>query len=157
MAVTLAQIGAALKSRFATLGGLPVAWPNVDFKPALTGYIAFSIEHAPVTRLGFGTWRRHGGTIVATIATGPQTGSGAGDAAADSILALFAADTLIALPSGDNLRITDTPSVRGGYRDDAYWRTPITIPFEVLSGDSTVVPPLLAVFDANVFEAGVFE
>lgn len=130
-----AQIGAALKARLAALTftpALPVAWPNRDFVP--TGdHLMAAIVPAEAQRLGVKAMHRFAGTMVLTVCTAGGKGSGEGDGKADAVAAHFAADLVLPLSGGGSLRITAAPSVREGFIDAGYWRTPVLIQFEVLA------------------------
>lgn len=130
-----AQIGAALKARLATLAfspAIPVGWPNRDFVP--TGdHMTVAIVPAESQRLGVTAMHRFAGSMVVTVCTAGGKGSGEGDGKADAVAAHFAADLRLPLSGGNTLRITQAPSVREGFIDKGYWRTPVTIPFEVLT------------------------
>lgn len=130
------QIGAALKARLATLTfspAIPVGWPNRDFVP--TGdHMTVAIVPAESQRLGVTAMHRYSGSLVVTVCTqNTRNGSGESDGKADAVAAHFAADLRLPLSGGKTLRITQAPSVREGFIDKGYWRTPVTIPFEVLT------------------------
>lgn len=130
-----AQIGAALKARLASLTftpALPVAWPNRDFVPA-GDHLTAAIVPAEAQRLGVKAMHRYAGTLVVTVCTQGGRGSGEGDGKADAVAAHFAADLRLPLSGGGSLRITQAPSVREGFIDAGFWRTPVLIPFEVLA------------------------
>lgn len=130
-------ISDALKAHMAALTfspAIPIGWPNRDITPPVDGsrYMVFSIVRAASQRTTIGGGNRWSGSIVVNIATPPGKGSGAGDSLADAVAAHFPAD--LALAAGDNrLRITGTPYAREGYADAGMWRTPLVIPFEVMT------------------------
>ncbi len=130
-----AEIGAALKARLAALTftpALPVGWPNRDIVP--TGdHLTAAIVPAEAQRLGVHAMHRFAGTMVVTVCTSGGKGSGEGDGKADAVAAHFPADLRLSLSGGGSLRITQAPSVREGFIDAGYWRTPVLIPFEVLA------------------------
>lgn len=129
-----AAIGTALKAKLAALTFspvIPVAWSNRDFVPTGERFLAAEIVPAPVQRLTIRGANRFAGALVVTVASKGGKGSGEGDGIADAVAAHFPAD-LVLTTSGGRLRVTATPSVRQGYLDGAYWRTPVTVPFEVL-------------------------
>ena len=131
-----AQIGAAIKARLDLLAfnpAIPVAWPNRDFTPDGSRYLAAMIEAAPNRRLTIGGRHRYSGSMIVRACIPLNGGSGQGDGVADAIAAHFPADLSITLSGGSVLRVPEAPSVRGGYRDDGYWHTPVIIPFEVLT------------------------
>ena len=129
------KIGAALKARLASLTftpALPVAWPNRDFVPD-GDHLSAAINRIPNERLGVQAMHRIGGTLVVTVVTAVGKGSGEGDGKADAVAAHFPADLSLPLTGGGHVRIIAAPSVREGFADGGYWRTPVTIPFEVIT------------------------
>lgn len=129
------EIGAALKGRLSTLTFSPpigVAAPNRDYVPDGKRHIAVEILHAPNDRLTLSGNHRHSGTCVVTVAIPTGGGSGEADGIADAVAAHFPCDLAMPLPGGGAVRVTAAPSVRGGFRDGPFWRTPVAIPFEVL-------------------------
>jgi len=135
--VIAAQIGAALKAKLAALSfspEIPVAWPGRDFDPAgLDKYLVAAIENAPNERLGIKAMHRRAGSLIVTVCSRMNRGSGQGDGIADAVADHFPCDLRLDLSGGSRLRVTTAPSVRGGYQDGGTWRTPVVIPFEVLS------------------------
>ncbi len=129
------QIGAALKARLSSLTftpALPVGWPNRDFVPS-GDHLTVAIVPAEAERLGVKAMHRRAGNMVVTVCTAGGKGSGEGDGKADAVAAHFPADLRLSLSGGGSLRITQAPSVREGFIDAGYWRTPVLIPFEVLT------------------------
>lgn len=129
--MTAAEIGAALKARLAALTftpAIPVAWPNKDFVPTGERFLVAQIVRAPAERIGIKARARMTGSLVVTVASRTGNGSGEADGLADAVAAHFPAD----LKLGD-LRITAAPSVRDGFADAGYWRTPVVVPFEALT------------------------
>jgi len=133
--MTAAAIGAALKARLGTLSfspAIPVAWPNKDFTPTGDRFLQATIAHAPNQRVTIRAQHRRSGSLVVTVASRPNNGSGEGDGLADAVAAHFPADLMLAA-GANRLRITEDPSIRDGFLDGAFWRTPVVIPFEVLA------------------------
>lgn len=129
-----AAIDAALKARVAALTfspAIPVAWPNKDYTPTGERYLAVDIVPAPNQRMTLGGASRKAGSLVITVASRPNNGSGEGDGVADAVAAHFPVDLKLTTTEGI-VRITEEPSIRGGFIDGAFWRTPVVIPFEVL-------------------------
>lgn len=137
------QIGAALKARLSSLTftpALPVGWPNRDFVPS-GDHLTVAIVPAEAERLGVKAMHRFAGSMVVTVCLqrggavqgSAGGGSGRGDGIADAVAAHFPADLRLSLSGGGTLRITQAPSVREGFIDAGYWRTPVLIPFEVLT------------------------
>ncbi len=133
--MTAAAIGAALKARLGTLSfspAIPVAWPNKDFSPDGDRFLQATIVPAPNQRITIRAQHRRSGSLIVTVASRVNNGSGEGDGLADAVAAHFPAD-LILDAGGNRLRITEAPSIREGFQDGGYWRTPVIIPFEVLA------------------------
>lgn len=127
-----AQIGAALKAKLAALSfapPIPVAWPNRDFTPAGFRYIAAQIDGLPNDRLTISGHHRISGVLIIGVVIPAGGGTGEADGIADAVAAHFPCDLRLTIASGA-LRITQEPSIRSGFRDGAYWRVPVTIPFE---------------------------
>jgi hypothetical protein len=127
-----AQIGAALKARIDSLSftpAIPLAWPNKDFKPDGPRFIQVQILPAPNQRLTLNGRHRRYGSLILTVASRVANGSGEGDGLADAVAAHFPCD--LTLDAGGHvLRITDAPSVREGFLEGGFWRTPVVIPYE---------------------------
>lgn len=129
------EIGAALKARLAALTfspAIPISWPNRDFAPGGTRYLAAQIEGIPNQRLTIGGAHRIAGTLLVSVVIPAGGGSGEADGIADAVAAHFPCDLRLSLSSA-TLRVISAPSVRTGYRDGAYWRVPVVISFEVLT------------------------
>lgn len=132
--MTAAAIGAALKAHLASLTfspAIPIAWPNKDYTPDGSRFLAVEFVRAPNERLTLNGRHRRGGSVVVTVASRVNNGSGEGDGLADAVAAHFAVDTVLDA-DGQRVRITAEPSIRGGFIDGGYWRTPVVIPFEAL-------------------------
>lgn len=133
--MTAAAIGAALKARLGTLSfapAIPIAWPNKDFTPTGDRFLQATIVRAPNQRVTIRAQHRRSGSLVVTVASRVNNGSGEGDGLADAVAAHFPADLMLAA-GANRLRITEDPSIRDGFLDGAFWRTPVVIPFEVLA------------------------
>lgn len=129
------QVGAALKARLAALTFnpvIPVAWPNKDFTPTGERFLSAAIVRAPNQRLTITAEHRMSGSLVVTVCSKAGVGSGEGDGIADAVGAWFPADMVLTLSNGSRLRITAAPSVRDGFLDAGYWRTPVIVPFEAM-------------------------
>lgn len=129
--MTAAATHAAIKARIEALAAtfspaIPVAWQNRDFQP--TGrFLAVAIVPAPAERMTIDALHRRAGSVVITVASTVNVGSGEGDGLADAVAAYFPADLTFS-----GIRVTASPSIREGFLDGGYWRTPVVIPFEVL-------------------------
>lgn len=129
------QIGAALKARLAALvfsPAIPVAWGNINYVPTGSRFLVVQIARAPNQRMTIAKGNRQVGSLVVTVASVAGNGSGEGEGIADAIEAWFPVDLTLPMASG-RLRITATASIRDGYENAGYWRTPVVIPFEVLT------------------------
>lgn len=134
--MTAATTHAAIKARIEALAAtfspvIPVAWPNKDYSPDGNRYMQVAIVPAPNQRMTIDALHRRAGSVVITVASRVNNGSGEGDGLADAVAAYFSADTRF--PASSNaVRITAAPSIREGFIDGGYWRTPVVIPFETL-------------------------
>lgn len=129
------QIGAALKARLAALTfaqPIPVAWPGKDFTPS-GRYIAAQIDGIPNERLTVAGHHRIAGLFLLAAVIPAGKGTGEADGIADAIAAHFPVDLRLTLTGGSILRVTAAPSIRGGFLDGAWWRVPVSVPFEVLT------------------------
>lgn len=129
------EIGKALKDRLAAMNftpPVPVIWPNRDAQPNADRFLSVVMVRAENQRLTLRSHHRFSGSLVVTVASRSGNGSAEGEGIADAVAAHFPAD--LRLPMSDaTLRITATPSIREGFVDAGYWRTPLTIPFEVMA------------------------
>jgi len=117
---------------FATVRGLAVAWPNLDFTPSSLPYLEMQLATAPNERLTLGNETRFYGSIVVTVVAAKGDGSWSAETLADDLVVHFPVDLKVAAgPS--RLRITTKPTARDGIRDGVYWRIPVVIPYEILS------------------------
>lgn len=129
--MTAAATHAAIKARIEALAAtfspaIPVAWQNRDFQP--TGrFLQAVIVPAPNQRMTLDALHRRAGSVVITVGSVVNVGSGEGDGLADAVAAYFPADLTFS-----GIRITASPSIREGFLDGGFWRTPVVIPFEVL-------------------------
>ena len=133
--MTAAAIGAALKARLGSLTfapAIPIAWPNKDFTPTGDRFLQAALVPAPNRRLTIDARHRRAGSLVVTVASRANNGSGEGDGLADAVAAHFPAD-LTLTAGGSRLRVTEDPSIREGFIDGGYWRTPVIIPWEVIA------------------------
>lgn len=130
--MTTAATHAAIKARLEALAAtfsptIPVAWPNKDYQPTGDRFMQVAIIPAPAQRMTLDALHRRAGSVVVTIASRTNNGSGEGDGLADAVAAYFPADLAFS-----GVRVTASPSIREGFTDSGFWRTPVTIPFEVL-------------------------
>lgn len=132
--MTAAATHAAIKARIEALAftpAMPIAWPNKDYTPTGDRFLQVAIVPAPAQRMTLDALHRRAGSVVITVASRLNNGSGEGDGLADAVAAHFPAD--LKLTAGTKrLRITEAPSIREGFNDNGFWRTPVVIPFEVL-------------------------
>jgi len=134
--MTAATTHAAIKARIEALAAtfspvMPVAWPNKDYTPTGSRFMQVAIVPAPNQRMTIDALHRRAGSVVITVASKVNNGSGEGDGIADAVADYFPAD--IRFPASSNaVRITAAPSIREGFLDGGFWRTPVVIPFETL-------------------------
>lgn len=133
-----AKIEAALLGRLATLTFTPaiaVAWPGVTFpapgqeKPA--NYLRVEHDAINVARPFLSATGRHRGSLFVSACLALGTPTTTARDTAGRIAAHFPADHEMTV-EGVTVRIMQTPTVAGGYRDDAdqRWRVPVIIEYE---------------------------
>lgn len=144
-----ADITTALKDRLADAAlGLPIAFPNVGFDPAMTPRPYLEVQWPAARRTGgmqasgfldAGEVEREFGrmsvSVVAHADKDPTTGVGGEGPAndhADDIAGLFPEGLVLPITGGE-ITITKPADIRGGYRDDADWRVPVIIEYDALS------------------------
>jgi hypothetical protein len=130
--MTAAATHAAIKARIEAMAAtfspaIPVAWQNRDYQSAGAKFLQVTIIPAPNQRMTIDALHRRAGSAVITLASAAGVGSGEGDGIADAVAAYFPADLTFS-----GIRITASPSIREGFIDGGFWRTPVVIPFEVL-------------------------
>lgn len=128
---------AALKARLATLAGIPKAWPNVDFDPAALGnlpYIACTIVRAGTSD---DTLNAEApiviGRLIATVVTAKGTGEARADQITEQVAALLPMGLKLVSDYITDIIIIQPPHIREGMADGAYWRVPVSIPFQIIS------------------------
>lgn len=130
-------IADAIKQRLSLLNftpPIPLSHPNRGIDPPSDGsrWISYTIERAETERLDLSDSTRFSGSLVAIVCTRLSAGSGEGEDLADAIAGHFPVDLALPITGGGHVRITSHPSVRTGYQDGAYWRTPVVVPFAAL-------------------------
>lgn len=132
---------AALRQRLATLSDVPTAWPNVSFNPADPGnlpYIACTIVRAGTSDQTLdGQSPIVTGRLIATVVVEQNTGEVQADQIAERVADLFPMGLRIA--TDDIITVITQPAhIREGIPDGAYWRVPVSIPFQIVTAkDST--------------------
>lgn len=129
------EIESELKNRMILSGlsvPLPVAYPNVEFVPPEdgSGFIDFQITWAENRSIGLKGQTEQRGRLIMVLAMPLNQGSLLSSGLAREIAAIYPANLIIPLPTGGNVRIEDRPSIRTGYRDGLYWRTPVVAKFQ---------------------------
>ncbi len=128
---------AALRSRLSTLPGIPKAWPNTDFDPKATGnlpYIACEIVRAGTSDATLdGVAPIVTGRLIASVVVAKGTGETRADEIAEQVAALFPMGLTIPLGYIIDIIVTQPPHIREGMTDGAYWRVPVSIPFQIIS------------------------
>ncbi|MCU0732549.1 MAG: DUF4128 domain-containing protein, partial [Hyphomonas sp.] len=111
---------------------IPVAWENRDFTPPEGRHFVADFIPAPKERLTIGTHHRAAGSLAVVVASRTNMGTGEALGLAGAIVAGFPCDTRLETTDGKTIRITAEPSIRQGFKDGGWWRTPVIIPWEVI-------------------------
>jgi len=132
-----AKIEAALVARLQTLTLTPafaVAYPGVNFPAENKPPRYLRVEHDGIARMRpfLSTTTRQRGSLFVSVCMPKGTNSIDAMEIAGAVAAHFPADYK-ATVEGVTVRITERPTVAGGYVDetDQRWRTPVVIPYEV--------------------------
>lgn len=107
--------------------GYPVAFENVDFSPPGEIWLDVQLFRSGTDRLTLDAAHRRVGFLQVAVMAPQGYGTGAVDAVAEEIQALFPADLMLG-PA----RVTRLPEIAGGYPDGAWFRVPISIYWEIL-------------------------
>lgn len=125
---------AALKARLATLTDTPKAWPNQAFDPAQPGnvpYIACTIVRAGTSDDTLDAESPIvAGRLIASVVVKSGTGETKANEIAEQIAALFPMGERIEAP-GATTEVMQPPHIREGMPDGAYWRVPVSVPFQI--------------------------
>ena len=125
---TETKIWLALKSRIATIpGGLAIAYPADVYTPTNAAYIAVGRVNIAPERVfvASGAHERRGTITLSHVAPIGQDQAVYEEAGA-KIAAHFPADLCINF-QGVAVKIVSAPHVIDGYRDGAWWRTPVNV------------------------------
>ena len=128
MAEVETKIWMALKSRIATItGGLAIAYPADVYTPTDAAYIAVGRVNIAPERVfvASGAHERRGTLTLSHVAPIGQDQAVYEEAGA-KIAAHFPADLCMNF-QGVAVRIVSAPHVVDGYRDGAWWRTPVNV------------------------------
>ena len=128
MAEVETKIWMALKSRIVTIpGGLAIAYPADVFTPTNAAYIAVGRVNIAPERVfvAAGAHERRGTLTLSHVAPIGQDQAVYEEAGA-KIAAHFPADLCINF-QGVAVKIVSAPHVIDGYRDGAWWRTPVNV------------------------------
>ena len=128
MAEVETKIWMALKSRIQSIpGGLAIAYPADVFTPGAAAYIAVGRVNIAPERVfvALGSHERRGTLTLSHVAPIGQDQAVYEEAGA-KIAAHFPADLCINL-QGVAVKIVSAPHVIDGYRDGAWWRTPVNV------------------------------
>lgn len=114
---------------------LPIAFPNVEFTPPEggSGFISADFVFADKRRIGLKNAEELTGRMILVLAMPNNQGSLKSTKLAREISACFPGNLRIPLPSGGHVRVTEGPSIRSGYPDGMYWRTPVVVSFQMLA------------------------
>lgn len=126
---------AEMKARLDTILGVAKAWPNQDFDPSAAGnlpYISCTILRAGTADLTLdGQTPIVTGRLIATVVVEKGTGERAANEIAERISDLFPMGERI--PSDDGITVIMSPAhIRDGMGDGAYWRVPVSVPFQII-------------------------
>lgn len=138
------KIWMAIKARVSTLTGYTFAWPMDPFTPPQSGgkplpYL--DIAHMPNVNARVlvgskGPIRRPGIVQIALMWPVAEIGTASGKTHPD-VLIQKAGEIAVHFPTdlcmafqGVSVRVTKAPDVAQPYRDDAYWRVPVSIFYE---------------------------
>lgn len=122
------KIWMALKSRIQSIpGGLAIAYPADVFTPGAAAYIAVGRVNIAPERVfvAAGAHERRGTLTLSHVAPIGQDQAVYEEAGA-KIAAHFPADLCMNF-QGVAVRIVSAPHVVDGYRDGAWWRTPVNV------------------------------
>lgn len=124
------KIWMALRARIEAATELPIAWPKTSFAPNGDEYLSVSFLPPRPTRILIGSRgpHRHDGTLALRLTT-PMADLRPVEVSqgkAARIAAAFGVDEPLAF-QGVSVRVYELPEVQGGFRDDAWWMTPINI------------------------------
>ena len=125
---TETKIWLALKSRIATItGGLAIAYPADVFTPGAAAYIAVGRVNIAPERVfvASGAHERRGTLTLSHVAPIGQDQAVYEEAGA-KIAAHFPADLCMNF-QGVAVKIVSASHVVDGYRDGAWWRTPVNV------------------------------
>lgn len=124
------KIFEALTARLATLvTGLPVAWPNVDFKPGQGGYLKPSWLPADtvMSAVAQGTHQARG-VFQVSVYWPEDDGLTAPLEVAGAVAAHFAKGTKLDR-QGVRVRVENPPSVAAALQETGWLQVPVTVPY----------------------------
>ncbi len=128
------SIETALFTRMAALvlsPAMPVAWPNVDFSPVLSGYLMVTHLANGARRAFIGSAGHHQRLGILQVSVFAPLNKGASPATeiAGKVAEHFPCD--LKLPSGDvSVRITKAPDIMQAMRNDSFWHVPVRVSYE---------------------------
>lgn len=122
----------ALKARLAE-HFLPKAWPNLDFDPKAPGnlpYLACDLIKASSADDTLDAERPvYVGRLIATVVVAQGGSTATANDHADAVADLFPMGHRFTAGSL-TITITQPPHIREGMGDGAYWRVPVSIPYQ---------------------------
>ena len=141
MASIYDNIRSALEDKLQTVAGAtPIAWENLDFKPA-TGTAFLRPDFVPVTRRpavrGLNPQKRYDGLFVVFCYSPENVGPGAADDLADSIMEAFEATTDISYDVDTNTSIIlsiDYAEREQGRSQPPWYYVPVNIGWYIYNG-----------------------
>lgn len=128
------SIEKALFARVATIildPVLPIAWPDLDFTPPLSGYIRVTQIPNRNERMFFGSNapQRRQGLLQLSVFSQKGLGSPAATEKAGLVAAHFPTD-LEMTADGRVVRVTKAPDIATAIADDPHWHVPVTVWYE---------------------------
>lgn len=127
------KISMAVREKVATVTELPIAWPREDFEPTGPYLMVGEVKGEP-ERLTIGGRHRHPYSLMMQMMV-PIKDKGTSlvtDEAAALIAAQFQTDERLEF-QGMSVRVTQRPHVMEGFREGAWWQTPIRVRFEAFT------------------------
>ena len=108
------------------------AWENID-KKSIFPRLEVDFFITPFERLGINNGSgRYSGFVQLTVVWEKDVGTDAPNRMAGTIKSWFPSDLKLDL-TNSALRITQSPSIKGGFPDETSWRVPVDVSFETLT------------------------
>lgn len=116
---------------WATANNVDIAWQNRPYTPAInTMYVRATMLPAETLNPSLGDdHRRYVGILQLLIYAPDGNGSGASEALADTLLTYFKRGESFTI-SSVLVRILDSPSISGGFNDNGWYVTPVSVRYQ---------------------------